>query len=841
MPSISTTGRLRRTPAATAPACLAALLLAFVAPSAAAQEEYCVSTVAQFNTAWSKAQVEPVVIKMTTGIWNMSGSGIDSDNGNLLTDLEPVRIQGGYLPGCAARSEDPAATVLTGAALDIDVGFDGSSIAIERLTFRNVPHLRIWSGNGSITLERLWFDLVGTSLLTGDRVVVRNSLVTLSGGTQGGFGNCAIEVNTYNLESMRVEHTTFASNVGDGALCLARDDLPETDNWLLRLYSNVFWDNTQDVRLRKRNSVPNIEVHAFNNIFGNGISANRPVFPVAVATLTTDPQFVNPAANDWRPAGGSPAINSGRVEINLNTQKDFAGNPRWFGTAPDRGAFESNVGSTTTVLSVSNSNDSGPGSLRQALIDANAAPNLNHIHFNIPGACPRVITLASLLPTIAHPVIIDGYTQPGASRNSTVAGNNANICVVIDGANQITGAYGLNVATNASPDATVSIEGLGFSGHSIAAVQFAGGRDHRLVGVQVGGAFGSFTALPSGTGVRIGGATEGVRIGGPEAGERNVIVHALGNGIGIGGSGSTHPLGAVVENNYIGTRSGGDLRGNDIGIRITGGSNHVIRGNVISNNASHGIELTGGNAIDSRILDNRIGIPALCVGTCANRGNGGHGIRIANGAAGQRVEGNRIAFNGLDGAAIVNANLNTIRRNRFHDNAGIGIDLGDDGRDLVNGNNTQPPANAANGNQNNPTISNAIGTSAQGTATGTLTSRNGWYRIDFYAAPQCTLVFVGAQPQGFWGQGEDWLGSSFVQISNGTSSSDGNVTFQGGITGLSGNYFDSTRQIMATATRLSGPPNNPLVPPRNLGTSEFGRCRLYQVSDVIFANGFDSP
>lgn len=840
MSSIMTTIRAHRVSLATTFACLLALLLAFVAPSAAAQEEYCVSTVAQFNTAWSKAQIEPVVIKMTTGIWNMSGSGIDSDNGNLLTDLEPVRIQGGYLPGCAARSEDPAATVLTGAALDIDVGFDGSDIAIERLTFRNVPHLRIWSGNGSMTLERLWFDLVGTSLLTGDRVVVRNSLVTLSGGTQGAFGNCAIEVNTYNLESMRVEHTTFASNVGDGALCLARDDLPETDNWLLRLYSNVFWDNTQDVRLRKRNSVPNIEVHAFNNIFGNGISANRPVFPVAVATLTSDPQFVNAAANDWRPAGGSPAINSGRVDINLNTQKDFAGNPRWFGAAPDRGAFESNVGSTATVLSVTNSNDSGAGSLRQALIDANATPNLNRIHFNIPGGCPRVITLASLLPTIAHPVIIDGYTQPGASRNSAVAGNNATLCVVIDGANQLTGAYGLNVATNASPDATVSIEGLGFSGHSIAAVQFAGGRDHRLAGVQVGGAFGSFTALPSGTGVRIGGATEGVHIGGPEPGDRNVIVHATGTGISLSGSGSTQPSGAIVQNNYVGTRSGGDQRGNDRGILITS-PGHLIRDNVIASNSSHGIDISGSHALGNRIINNRIGVPALCLGTCTNRGNGGHGIRIANNADGTVVDGNHIAFSGSDGVAVIQSNSNTLRRNRFHDNTGIGIDLGDDGIDFASGNNANPPANSANGNQNNPFITSAEGSGAAAQANGSLTSANGWYRIDFYAVPQCSPVVIGNIPIGTWGQGQEWLGSTIVQITNGTdgvangsvSYSSANLTAPVGSSG----YFNTPRWVTSTATRLLGTPSLFL----HRGTSEFGRCRLSTVGGGIFSDGFEEP
>jgi hypothetical protein len=127
-----------------------------------------------------------------------------------------------------------------------------------------------------------------------------------------------------------------------------------------------------------------------------------------VASLNVDPLFVDAAAGNFRLQGASPAINSGRTDANLLSQRDFDGGPRWFGDAPDRGAFESAIGSTATVLTVTNANDAGPGSLRQALIDANAAANLNTIRFNIAGACPRTITLASLLPDIVHPVAIEG-------------------------------------------------------------------------------------------------------------------------------------------------------------------------------------------------------------------------------------------------------------------------------------------------------------------------------------------------------------------------------------------------------------------------------------------------
>lgn len=64
---------------------------------------------------------------------------------------------------------------------------------------------------------------------------------------------------------------------------------------------------------------------------------------------------------------------------------------------------------------VTNTNDSGLGSLRQAILDANAASNLNYIHFDIGSSCgPRIINLASPLPQITQSVVIDGYTNRAA-------------------------------------------------------------------------------------------------------------------------------------------------------------------------------------------------------------------------------------------------------------------------------------------------------------------------------------------------------------------------------------------------------------------------------------------
>lgn len=65
-------------------------------------------------------------------------------------------------------------------------------------------------------------------------------------------------------------------------------------------------------------------------------------------------------------------------------------------------------------LSVTNTDDGGNGSLRQAILDSNAsAAVLDAIRFDIPGVGVHTISPASPLPTITDPVVLDGATQPG--------------------------------------------------------------------------------------------------------------------------------------------------------------------------------------------------------------------------------------------------------------------------------------------------------------------------------------------------------------------------------------------------------------------------------------------
>ena len=97
-------------------------------------------------------------------------------------------------------------------------------------------------------------------------------------------------------------------------------------------------------------------------------------------------------------------------------------------------------GSSTLVL---NTNDSGPGSLREAITNSNLTGGVDTISFNIPGTGPHTIAPLSGLPSITDPVILDGTTQPGYVDTPIIE---------LDG----TGAgnvFGLNIQAGNSPSA----------------------------------------------------------------------------------------------------------------------------------------------------------------------------------------------------------------------------------------------------------------------------------------------------------------------------------------------------------------------------------------------------
>src|SRR3954447_12053145 len=88
------------------------------------------------------------------------------------------------------------------------------------------------------------------------------------------------------------------------------------------------------------------------------------------------------------------------------------------------------AGDTFQVSSVA---DTGAGSLRQAITDANNRAGADIINFSIPGGGIHVIKPRSPLPVITDRLLIDGYSQDGTKSNSLAEGNDAVLLIVLDG------------------------------------------------------------------------------------------------------------------------------------------------------------------------------------------------------------------------------------------------------------------------------------------------------------------------------------------------------------------------------------------------------------------------
>ncbi|HYX46657.1 MAG TPA: hypothetical protein VE820_07535, partial [Sphingomicrobium sp.] len=93
------------------------------------------------------------------------------------------------------------------------------------------------------------------------------------------------------------------------------------------------------------------------------------------------------------------------------------------------------------TFTVTTTADSGAGSLRQAILDANANAGTDTIEFNIPGSGVQTIAPSTALPDIAEAVTIDGYTQPGASPNALSVGDDAVILIQVSGSNGFGGLH----------------------------------------------------------------------------------------------------------------------------------------------------------------------------------------------------------------------------------------------------------------------------------------------------------------------------------------------------------------------------------------------------------------
>ncbi|NOY88771.1 MAG: hypothetical protein GXO93_05190 [FCB group bacterium] len=433
---------------------------------------------------------------------------------------------------------------------------------------------------------------------------------------------------------------------------------------------------------------------------------------------------------------------------------------------------------TTATFTVTNTNDSGPGSLRDAINAANANLGKDTIIFAIPGAGVQTIFPLSQLPPLMDMsgVLIDGLSQPGASAGITPP--TFNLLIEIDGANAGV-SHGIWIQSSNN-----TIRGLIINNFEQNGIYIQGGPDqeacYNYISQNIIGADSSGT-IAKGNGRNQSSLWAGVYIGnqpGPQGYacdntiEINLISANYAEGVSIVG-----PIipGDVWRNfvvdNYIGTDINGnsDLGNMHEGVCLCEGTHeNVVGGNLISGNDYDGIGIQGYyyeppiQTYLNIIQDNTIGLTVN--GTAL--GNSYHGIAIGEygpsqwGYADSNQIGpnNIIAYNGHDGVSVWehgasanNADNNLIFQNSIYDNTELGIDLQNDG---VTANDLGDPDTGPNQEVNFPVITNITYVSGTGaTISGTLD-------IDTSPNQAKIEVFLAAIDPTGYGEGKTYLGST---------------------------------------------------------------------------------
>lgn len=303
---------------------------------------------------------------------------------------------------------------------------------------------------------------------------------------------------------------------------------------------------------------------------------------------------------------------------------------------------------------VTNANDSGPGSLREGILE-----QPDSISFSI-GSGPQTITPLSPLPTITHQVIIDATTQPGFAGTPLIE---------LNGVGAGAGANGFTLLVSNSTIRGFIINRFAGAGIAIGGSFSYPSSSNVVEGNYIGTDVSGASAEGNGNGIVLGTTNMAVlaatRIGGTQPGQRNVISGNAGTGILMQIQSVT---GTVIQGNYVGTNAAGTEavpnRGDGIANEflsstlngqltgtVIGGTSSGAR-NVISGNLGNGISLFGQYRwyADANLVEgNYIGTNAAGTAAIANGMNGVYLNQTFSNTIGA---GNLISGNALNGVLI---------------------------------------------------------------------------------------------------------------------------------------------------------------------------------------------
>lgn len=297
---------------------------------------------------------------------------------------------------------------------------------------------------------------------------------------------------------------------------------------------------------------------------------------------------------------------------------------------------------------VTTTNDSGAGSLRQAILDANSNPGVDIIRFDLGGSLLR-ISPQTPLPLITDPVVIDGTTQPGYQGKPLIEINGANAGI----------ANGLRIVAGGS-----TVRGLVINDFALNGLVLSVGGNNVVEGSYIGTTLdGTAAAGNLQNGLLIESGSSNNRIGTDANGvadevERNLISGNGGSGVVVRGATTQSN---TIAGNYVGTGIDGliSIPNGFAGIHVyesaqltTVGGASDAAGNVIAFNVGAGllvpeVPVVSITTIGNRFRQNGIGVDLGEPGATPNDSGDADGVRNAPVITSSRIEGSSLVLEGF--------------------------------------------------------------------------------------------------------------------------------------------------------------------------------------------------
>ena len=793
------------------------------ARNAAALTTACVNTPALLQGALTAAQSnhDDNYIKVVTGSYTFGAAAyVTIPAGHSLT------VEGGYAAGCAST---PTATAYN----TTFVGGSGMTLTISvvdgTLTLRNVAltGFKPPAGDDAIWLGQSGYDgtlHIENVNVTGNTVASTTDDV-LHVASQGAllFDDNIVHDNPNALYAVHilgnypalpfvVANNTVVNNTGRGLYFDVQSFLPSG------LYNNILWHNAID-DLTVNSPIGDTSPLALNNTWlnCNGCSS---LASASANNSTADPVLIS----NYQPGNGSPVVNAGVPQPLALPATDIQGNQRVVGSAPDQGAFESVVDDLAAhTYLVPNNGDAATNTatLRGAITDANSKGVPARIKFDSSvNGCPMEIDLATPLPAITVPMVIDGYDANSAvnsaAKNGSLIPFNATLCTLLVNTGATTN-NAFTVASTAPASQHLEVRSVQFSGFN-KAVNLAGGNGHWIHGNAFAAA--SLAIVGNNIGVNISGGQADV-IGGPATADVNLIgasSGAAGTGVLVQGLGGFH----TIVNNNIGGNPAADTsttayRNSQNGVELLNASRDTVTGNMMMFSGVNGVLVN--DASYSVITDNSIlfggDVSGTFVGTVP-------GVRVSNSASNNWIGAtaglgyfadavpNLIYANSGPGVWIdpTAGSGNQVVGNTIALNLGLGIDLAAEGPTANSGNEDSGP----NFLLHKPVLASAL-------VTGSNTVQvSGSIPMEFPNIGRLLTLYAN---QSCGGGAEIMLGTFNVQ-----SGSDSVARFSTKVLKPASPYF----YINATE-------EGPYIGPTD--TSEISNTRMIKPGDDLFYDGFD--